>query len=46
MSLPGCLLKHAGCLVGDFLVHASLLGGVDFSSAELLLGGVKACRGD
>lgn len=42
LHLPSRFLEHASGLVGDFLVHATLLGRVDFALAEFLLRGVKA----
>lgn len=42
LHLPSRFLEHASSLVGDFLVHATLLGRVDFALAEFLLRGVEA----
>ena len=42
-NVPSHLLKHVTSTIGDLLVCAAHLGGVDFSLAEFLLGEVKAC---
>lgn len=42
LHLPSRFLEHASGLVGGFLVHATLLGRVDFALAEFLLRGVEA----
>lgn len=40
---PSRLLEHFAGPVGDLLVHASCLLGVDLAPAELLLDGIEAC---
>lgn len=41
LCLPSSFLQHTPGTVGDLLIHAALLGRVDFALTELLLGGVK-----
>lgn len=42
LYIPGHLLEHAAGLVGDFFVHAALLGWIDFALAVFLFDGVEA----